>query len=402
MKRLSRPLWMGVLILFFLLGCNLFAAGSNGTSTPPPPTTAGSPAPTLPNGVPVGAAMDSMDGLAFYDIQGKMIFKMPFPLNEFSGPEEMHIAGRYIKGSAGVPVIFHIIDKGEFLRQEDSDGKVSDLVNATGFISLVGAPGLPVYSYSLADYQTMGKSDLYIGTLAAPPSAPVLTKDPAQDGTVLEPLGIDIQNSKPAGIWYSTTPFGIGGDIVFVVQPGLYYLDLSTVTSTEILKKDHNIAGFSPDHEWVAYTLAGSGVEPALSPLSLISLKQGTQLSFPLLPAKDGRGAGDAVFSPDDHYVAWMEGSGFQMGATANFQATIRLATTTGDVITALPMGTFEQTAVLGQIMWAAPVAWMDDQTLLIQVRGGASDQSVMLKLDVPSMSVSYFAPGSFVGFLYP
>src|SRR5258708_5423209 len=209
----AKPDWRKVrsviLVLTLLISCNFLTPS---TSTPATSQAVFSPSSNLPFGVVV----DNGGGLTFYDRNGGQLFSMPFPLNQFAGPNDVLIAGRFVKGTPGVPVIYHIIDKGEFLKLEDAAGSSTVVVNATGFISMVGAPGLPIFAYSIADYQTMGKSYIYAGTLASHPATPVLTRDPTPDGFVLEPLAVKVANFQPVGGWDSTTPVVIGCDIVFV------------------------------------------------------------------------------------------------------------------------------------------------------------------------------------------
>jgi hypothetical protein len=393
MKRSLRHLGFVLLLTAVLLSCNFLTSSSPSTL---PPTA------SITTNLPAGVAVDTGEGLTFYDPSGVQLFKMPFPLNQFAGPNDVQIAGKYVKGAAGVPLIYHIIDKGEFLKLEDTSGSSTVLVNATAFVNIAGAPGLPIFSYSAADYQTMGKSYIFVGTLASHPATPVLTREPSPDGFVLAPLAIKVENFQPVGIWYTTTPFGIGGDIVFVDQSGLYYLDLATSTSKELMKNDHNIAGFSSDRNWVATTTAGSGVEPTLSPLALYNLQNGTNVSIPLLAGQNQRGAGDAVFSTADQYVAWAEGTGSQMGPTGNYQATVRVARIDGGVIANLSFEDLTTASGIADLNWSEPVGWLDDRSVLILVHSGPNLDATLLKLDVTTSKITVFAPGSFVGFIYP
>ena len=58
------------------------------------------------------------------------------------------------------------------------------------------------------------------------------------------------------------------------------------------------------------------------------------------------------------------------MGETPSFKATVRVGQMDGAVVADLPMGAFEGAAGIGPLSRAEPVDWLDNQTLIVQVRG--------------------------------
>ena len=65
-------------------------------------------------------------------------------------------------------------------------------------------------------------------------------------------------------------------------------------------------------------------------------------------------------------------------------------------------MNDFESTAGIGSLSRAEPVDWLDNQTVIVQVRGQEWSQVALLRYNVLSQEISYLAPGEFVGLMYP
>jgi hypothetical protein len=58
--------------------------------------------------------------------------------------------------------------------------------------------------------------------------------------------------------------------------------------------------------------------------------------------------------------------------------------------------------AGIGSISRAEPVEWLDDQTVIVQVRGQEWSQTALLRYKVANQEVSYLASGEFLGLVYP
>jgi hypothetical protein len=390
-------------LLALSLSCSLFVPAARPT-TPlqvppsdadvPQAATQLPPVSSAPVPQPRGLAAHSGDKLNFYDRQGTQLFQKNLPTSAFLQPANVHLAGNYLEGLPGVPVIFYSIADEESLVLLNVNGPTQTLVKTQAFAGMTGVPGLPIFAYGTVDPQEYTRSFLFVGTLAALPTAPVLTRDDP-GGWAVKPLAIKVENYQPVGIWYTTIPFGIGGDIVFEPRRGLYFLDLVSSQSTELLSQDYAPSTLAADRIWVAYT------DTSAAPLTIYNFQTGDRFSFPLLSESETRGAGNARFSSASQYVAWMEGNGWMMTDTPSFTATVRIAGTDGKLLLDLPMDSFSEVSGLGAVTWTSPAGWLDDASLVVQVRGSQWDQAVLLLVSLPDGNVSYLAQGEFVGFLY-
>jgi hypothetical protein len=96
-----------------------------------------------------------------------------------------------------------------------------------------------------------------------------------------------------------------------------------------------------------------------------------------------------------------MEGNGWMMAEVPSFIATLRIANTDGTLLKDLPMDNFSDASGLGAVTWVSPAGWLDDSSLVVQVRGAQWDQAALLLVSLPDGNLSYLAPGEFIGFLY-
>ena len=356
--------------------------------------------PTSPAPTPVkGIVADTLDGigLTFFDLQGRPITELRTPGLMNASPQTVHIAGNLPSGPIYVPLVFHSFDSGGTIMQNVND-QIVTMVTEPFFTSLVGVPGEPIVAYSTAEFQTDHMhAQIFVSPLdTLSNAAPALVVDDPE-GWAIKPLAIRVEGGLPTGVWYTRFPYGIGGDIVFEPRRGLYYRDINTGVSTELLGGVSNPSSLSADHTWLAYSVA----EGSTGPLTIRNLTSGATVTVPLLASSD-RGAGDAVFSPGNLYVAWLEGGGWTMVEPPTYQATLRVAAMDGRLILDLPASTMAAASGFTPVRWAEPVGWLDDQTLLIQVRAQNWDQSAVIRANISDGSLSYMAPGAFVGLLYP
>jgi len=217
------------------------------------------------------------------------------------------------------------------------------------------------------------------------------------------PLAVQAANDQPQGVWYSLMPYGIGGDIVFPPHKGLYYLDLAAGgTENLYLANDFNPVGLSPDLNWVAYAPADNGFVSGENPwLTLYNLYTTVSIDIPINPASD-RGAGYAVFSPDNKFVAWMEGSGWMMAETPNFHSKVVIADINGNIMAELPDNVLADVAGDPNATWVQPVGWLDLETLIVDVRGDDWANTSLVRVRFDGSNIAYLAPGRFEGLTYP
>lgn len=367
------------------------------TSTKPaePTTSAFTPPHLMPQGFITVNENDT--SLTFFDVDGKPITEMRAPGLFGSSPRFVHVAGRLSNGVNQIPLIYYSTEHDGSIQMNINED-ITTLVINPNITLLLGAPGLTITTYTTHEWRgNTLVSELYLGDIQTLPTAePIMVRsDP--ESWAIRPLALHIDGDTPMGVWYTLTPWGIGGDIVFEPRRSLYYLDLSTGDENEYLEPFANPSSFAPDLSWFAYT---EGQEAA--PLIIVP-EQDKQLSitFPLGP-ESNRGAGNAVFSPDNQYVAWMEGSGYRMAEQPDFHITIRIASTSGKIVTEFPEGALAGAIGTQYIQWVEPVGWLDGHTLLIQVQFDTWSQSAIVSLDLDGNDPSYLAPGMFAGFLYP
>jgi hypothetical protein len=136
--------------------------------------------------------------------------------------------------------------------------------------------------------------------------------------------------------------------------------------------------------------------------MAIRNIETGVGLSYPLQNAVDQRGAGEASFSPNNQYLAWMEGSGFQMADIPNFHSVVRVGNLNGNIIAEFADTAFVAASGLNTVARVEPVGWFDDNTLAVMARGEAWNDAVLLMIDIPSQNVRFLAQGVFVGFIYP
>jgi hypothetical protein len=295
------------------------------------------------------------------------------------------------------PLVYYAFSNNSELRVNNNNN-VTSLVAAPNFFTIIGIPGQSLMVYTSIEYADNAlRSIMYMGDLQSLPTAQSILNNSNTESWAVKPLAISVNQGQPIGIWYTTVAFGIGGDIVFEPRKTLNYLDLTRNQISTYLDMTNAPVGLSDDQTWLAYTPAAG-----VGPLSIVHNFEFTNaITFPLLPNSD-RGSGDAVFSPDNQYVAWKEGSGTVMGETPTFQATIRIASTDGNIITEILDSSLTSTAGFQSIGWVSPIGWLDGQTLVLEVRDVTWDNVSILSVKYDGTGLTYLAPGAFVGFLYP
>lgn len=155
--------------------------------------------------------------------------------------------------------------------------------------------------------------------------------------------------------------------------------------------------GISEDKTWIAYTPA-----IGVGPITIAhNFDFAAAITFPLREDSD-RGAGDAVFSPDNQYIAWREAGGSLSGLPAPLGETIRIGSVDGTVIAEYPDTSLITASGFSEVTWVLPLGWLDPQTLALEVRSGSTNTAAILAVKLDGTSITYLVPGTFIGFLYP
>lgn len=351
----------------------------------------------LPNGI---ATVGSSGGMvAYYNLQGQLLGEMQSPNLGTGGFQQAQIAGPLTTSpSLLLPsLVYYAFENGGELWLNDNNN-LSLLRAAPNLYSLIGVPGMPILAYTLVESTDVGvRSKVYLSALQALPTADTVLDNTNSQSFAIKPLAIVMNNDQPSGLWYTTVPYGIGGDIVFDPRSGLNYLDLSEYTINAFLDMKKTPVGISDDQTWVAYTPSGGNGAMSI----LHNFDNSTLLTFPMREDTD-RGSGDAVFSPDNHYLAWREAGGRLADQPSSFHETIRIGTLDGIVITDIPDSALISVSGFSEIGWVVPIGWLDPQTLALAVRSNSWESACLISVKFDGSGLTYLAPGAFIGFLYP
>ena len=393
-------------LILFSIACSLF---SPPPVEPPPPITAipsstpdvaeaePSSEETLTAKLPTGIVTEENGMLTFYDRDGYTITQVTPPY----ATSNLHIAGPVPAGETNLPLVYYSIEQNNSILL-DNNGQVTTLKSSPYFAGMIGAEGSPIIAYTTAEFANDGLiSNLYFGSPQSLPTAEPVLSDVDPQGWALMAIAIDMDGDQPVGIWYSKQPWGIGGDIVFHPRRTLSYLDVQTGTAYQYLGAEANPSALSADRKWVAYT-NDTSVGAGVGAMEIRNFVSGENISYPLMPAVDQRGAGKASFSPNNQYLAWMEANGWQMAEVPNFHSVVRVGDLQGNIIAEFADTAFLSISGMSTVQRVESVGWFDDNTLVVMARGEYWSDAVMITIDIPSRSMRLLARGVFVGFTYP
>lgn len=354
---------------------------------------------------PNGFASDTGDGLgvSFFTLDGLALGEVRIPEQAWISRYTLHIAGANSNGS-NIPLIYYqgsvegnCNNCGLWLVKDEQP---SQLMHFNELEAMVGVPGIDmvvlVERVSLPDSGIL-RSRIFLGGSSNLPTAqPILVVD-SRESLGIVPVAIQMNADDPIGVFYTLRPFGIGGEILFDPLMGLFYIDLATNSTREILASSIAFSSLSPSQKLAAYSERGNGINGGIKIRDLENLQE---KFFQGLPDSD-RGAGMVVVSPDDSRLAWLEVRGSL--TEDNLHATLRVANMDGSSSQEFPQENFIKTAGVGEAIWVTPLGWLDESSLLVGIRSmGKDSQAANLRLDVLTGQVSFLAPGLFMGFLYP
>ncbi len=90
-------------------------------------------------------------------------------------------------------------------------------------------------------------------------------------GMVLLPVAVEAAGGQPQGVWYVQTAWGIGGvDLIYPINRGLYFYDLTTGENGMALNPDCNFQGISPDLTLAACIASSYQDKPVKADLVLV------------------------------------------------------------------------------------------------------------------------------------
>ncbi len=394
-----------LLSVIFLAACS--GSAQPGQAPAAPAAQGESSAPTLaptavPEYHPSGVLVDPGNGasLNYYDINGQLVKTFAAPRNTTLDPQNVCLTGSGTSGNSSVAVVFQSLDPQAGLVMTDGI-QSSSLRKTDTFFALACVPGQAALAFSEVSIENeIPRSSLYaestdnLGSLS-----PVLQSQDAETQTVFLPVAVTAAAGNPKGIWYTHSAWGVGGaDLIFPITRGLDFYDLSTKEKRNLLDGNRNFQGISPDRQFAGSVDFRSDGDLSMRATELVS---GRSIDFPL-KAGSKRGAGYAVFSPDNTYIAWMEAGGSLTSDPPDFLATVRVGSLANGTIEAEVDATAAaQVLKLERIAFLKPVGWLDSQALLIEARSADWQQAYLLRFDLQSQSIAVFSSGSFLGFSY-
>lgn len=346
---------------------------------------------------PIAVMTDPGDkkGVSLYGVDGIFLAELIFGQDLWLNHETTVIGSDLAPEPIDTVVLFYDFASSS-LKKYHGPGNISDLAQIPNLLKILSKPYESIYVYSTINMQGNGaQTDLYW-------TDPYSFNAPIQEVSEFESRGFGIfpigvrTGQGNVDIWYTHIPYGIGGDIVFPPYSGLHHFKTGGDYDDVILNDDARFSGLSESKKWVAYSTPSTQE----TTLYIQNLENSESHLLNLRPDSN-RGAGYVVFSPDDRYLAWMEGSGWMMADEPDFYSTVRVATIDGNLVVeklASELGTIAGM----ETNWAKPVAWLDDQTLLVQIHGLEWTDTAILKWNIPQNAIQYFIPGTFMDFVYP
>ena len=354
----------------------------------------------LPDGVLVN--IDEKAELTYLDNNGQFISKIQTPGIGSPDPENVAIAGAIVPGQPLPPIIYRSWEPEQAL-MANTNSQITTLRKTDSFASLKAASGQSAVAFSEVTYSAdnLPHSFLYAGNTTNLGSVGPfydLIDEPTYM-MVLMPVGVESISGEPQGVWYTKTAWGIGGvDLFFPITRGLYFYNLTNGDNLQYIDVDRSFQGISPDlsHAGIVdFDMAGNRA------MTVVNLTNNQQISFPLDPSSD-RGAGFAVFSPNNQFAAWLEVSGSMVSEPPNFHPLVRIGDIqNGGVVGAVVDTSAAQATNNSTIGFMRPVGWLTNTNLLVEVRGQDWKNASLLRYDVISGEVSIFSSGSFIGFGY-
>ena len=249
---------------------------------------------------PNGLAVDTGDGigLSFYGLDGLSLGEVRLPQPAWLSKNLLHLAGANQGDPTSIAIIYfrgsqNPDDEDAGLRSL-SQGQASLLLKSRDSEGLVGVPGKDLLAFverTPMIESGLLRSSLFLGSSTSLAGAdPVLVVD-SQESLGIVPIAIRMDGEAAVGVWYTQRPYGIGGEILFDPLGGLWFLDLTTSTSSEVLSNSQSLLGFSPSQQW----LAAGGRGPDQPDFQLVDLVSQEARSIQIKPEND-RGAGMVVF----------------------------------------------------------------------------------------------------------
>lgn len=208
-------------------------------------------------------------------------------------------------------------------------------------------------------------------------------------GPAVVPIAVRLDGVGPVEVLFSAAaeppPDGDAKGRPF----GLQSLWLETGETTTRVSPDILFLGISPDLTWYAVS------DPIGTPPQLEIRRHDSSASIVFQTISGARAVGKAVFSPQGRSVAW---TASVPAADDPGRTVIQIAPTSGGV----PLSISPEQLRLpdgGRISHAVPVAWLDEQTLLLQADVDGQPQVLRMRSD--GSEVQLAGRGIFISLVY-
>lgn len=351
---------------------------------------------------PVGVLLtdEGSQTLNLVSPQGALLSSVALPGFGAGDPRSLHLAGGWGEGAPLPPVVYLAWQPEQGIMQA-LEGSAAMLRPLNAFVGMAGAAGQAAFAFSDMRYeQDSVTARLFAGTADAIGSAaPFYELQGSQMGMALLPVAVEAAGGQPQGVWYIQTAWGIGGaDLIYPINRGLYFFDLTSGENRMALDHSKNFQGLSPDRRLAASVEFDS---QSGAPLTIHHLQSGQSLEFAANPATD-RGAGYVVFSPDGKVAAWMEADGSLTGDPP-FHPRVRVGhTDSGSILAEVEKEPIAQTLGWETLSWMKPVGFLNSDTLLIEARGSNWNNVAVVIWTLSDLAAKPLGEGSFSGFAYP
>lgn len=352
----------------------------------------------IPSGV--CAITDTKEKVDCFNNRGELISRIQIPGFLSSDPQGLHFAGAADPGKIP-PVVFFSFSPDQSLIKSEN-GIVTSLRKTKTFLAMAGMPGKPIIAFSDMVFKNYtSHSFLYAGSLSTlDRSDPIFELIDSKMNLVLMPIAVEALGAQPEKVWYTHSAWEISGEErIFPINSGLYVFNQNTEQNSIALDADRNLQGLSPDKSLAASVDLDFNGDHSMRVTNLLT---GSAINFPLNPEND-RGAGNAVFSIDGEYAAWVEVGGSMIAGPPDLKIRIRIGSiATGSVIQELDSTMASKALGWEWVSSMKPVGWLNSQTLIVELHEGNPKTAALMKYEIANGDLQFLCNGSFAGFSYP
>jgi len=317
--------------------------------------------------IPAGLLVNTgeEDALTYVDASGQIVGDISTPGIVAAEIDDAALGGRVVSGETFTELVYRAWTPEQAL-MVNINGKISTLRSSNTFLALAASPdGALAFAEVRMTSDNYPHGYLYAGTIETiANTGSFYDLVDAPNYMVITPVAVESTAGEPQGVFYTKAAWGIGGP-------------------------DMSMSGY------VDYDLNGN------RSMTVRSIQNGTDINFPLDPKSD-RGAGFAVFSPDNGHTAWLEAAGSMISDPYDFQPFVRIGEiSSGEVVHVIDDAMARDALNAPLVTFMRPAGWLTNDTLLVEVRGENWSDASLLSYNISTGDLSVFTSGSFVGFAY-